>query len=155
MNCVHGQGSPKKCSSTKNDNLPSIIEYLPQNISRKPRSKRISARRNHLSGFLVEGLAGFPMKKRSSTSQIMTPVMDINAQSMHLNSKSMNYTDNSITNYGKELEIKKEKQKTRESDMMVFESDFFRDVPEEDELPLNFEIPGPIPDLVDLYAFGI
>ncbi|KAB2608192.1 hypothetical protein D8674_011360 [Pyrus ussuriensis x Pyrus communis] len=145
MNCVQGRGSPKKYSSAKNDNLQSIIEYLPQNISRKPRS------------FLVEGLAGFPAdkKKRSSTSQIMTQVMDINAQSVHLNSKSMNYKDNSITNYRKELEIEKENHKTRESDMMEFESDFFRDVPEEDELPLNFEIPGPIPDLVDLYAFGI
>ena len=82
-------------------------------------------------------------------------VKDINAQSVHLNSKSMNYTGNSITNYGRELDIEKENNQTRESDVMEFESDFFRDVPEEDELPLNFEIPGPIPDLVDLYTFGI
>ncbi|KAM1866180.1 hypothetical protein ACFX13_009058 [Malus domestica] len=155
MNCVRGRGRPKKCSSTKYDNHRSITEYLPQNIIRKPRTKTKSIQRKFPLGFQVEGLAGFPTKKRSGTSKIMTPVKDINAQSVHLNSKSMNYTDNSITNYGSELDIEKENNQTRESDVMEFESDFFRDVPEEDELPLNFEIPGPIPDLVDLYTFGI
>lgn len=43
----------------------------------------------------------------------------------------------------------------RESDIINFESNFFQDVPEEDELPINFEIPGPIPDLVDLYNFDV
>ncbi|KAM0990427.1 hypothetical protein FF1_008936 [Malus domestica] len=155
MNCVRGPGRPKKCASTKNDDLQPIIEYLPQNISRKPRSKTMSIQRNHPSGFQVEDLAGFPTKKKSSTSQIMTLAKDINGQSVHLNSQSMNHTDNSTTNCGRELDIEKENNQTRESDMMEFESDFFQDVPEEDVLPLNFEIPGPIPDLVDLYTFGI
>ncbi|KAM1079489.1 hypothetical protein ACFX2B_014043 [Malus domestica] len=46
-------------------------------------------------------------------------------------------------------------QTIRESDIINFESNFFQDVPEEDELPINFEIPGPIPDLVDLYNFDV
>ncbi|KAM1977762.1 hypothetical protein FF1_014302 [Malus domestica] len=46
-------------------------------------------------------------------------------------------------------------QTFRESDIINFESNFFQDVPEEDELPINFEIPGPIPDMVDLYNFDV
>ena len=85
----------------------------------------------------------------------MYQAKEINAQSVPLNSQPMNHTDNSTTNCGRELDMEKENNQTRESDMMEFQSDFFQDVPEEDVLPLNFEIPGPIPDLVDLYTFGI
>lgn len=51
--------------------------------------------------------------------------------------------------------LKETNQTIREFDIINFESNFFQDVPEEDELPINFEIPGPIPDLVDLYNFDV
>lgn len=44
-------------------------------------------------------------------------------------------------------------QKRTFDDIIELDSDFFKDVEEADELPENFEIPGPIPDLVDLYTY--
>lgn len=35
------------------------------------------------------------------------------------------------------------------------EADFFKDVEEADDLPENYEIPGPIPDLVGLYTYPL
>lgn len=44
-------------------------------------------------------------------------------------------------------------QKRTFDDVIKLDSDFFKDVEEADELPENFEIPGPIPDLMDLYTY--